>query len=230
MTFNPAAAQTVIQYIQPLGLKTVLEFGNQRYTANRIVEANSTKEFYLSRGFDEYTALDVNDEMDAVIVDLNDPETIYKAIDFGKLLAEYDLVTNIGTTEHIFNQYSCFRIAHDLCREGGFIYHQLPFTPWVNHGLYNYNPIFFDALAYANDYRLDKFVLCDREFNTLEIPYEELMKEKRPDMLEFGVFKMNANVLCNVIFQKVRNSPFKIPFQLKYRNDIKSKDLKNKYA
>src|SRR6185436_17673571 len=39
---------------------------------------------------------------------------------------QFDLVTNAGDTEHVFNQVNCFTAIHDLTRVGGVMCHQLP--------------------------------------------------------------------------------------------------------
>src|SRR5580765_1984935 len=135
----------------------VVEFGNQRYGAKGVVKgtekATTTAEFYKALGFTEYLALDVNTEMGAQIIDLNEPAT-------ARVQGQFDLVTNNGTGEHIFDQASVFRNAHDLCKLAGVMLHVLPFSPWINHGFYCFNPILFRDLAAANGYRV-MFVVID---------------------------------------------------------------------
>jgi hypothetical protein len=226
MTFNPSAALTIgtIQEFIPEP-KKVVEFGNQRYTASRVKEASSTKDFYNKLGI-EYNAIDVNTERDSIIMDLN-----YDLREKYGYNEKFSLVTNIGTSEHIFNQYTCFLNAHNLCEVGGLMYHQLPFIPWVNHGFFNYNPIFFNALAYANGYEVVMFVVCDREGVTIdEISDDEMFKEKHPHALENALKKIGRNVFCNVVLKKVNDEEFKMPFQGKYLKDIEAADLKEEYV
>lgn len=64
------------------------------------------------------------------------------------------IVTNIGTSEHVANQLNVFKIAHDLMAVGGVSIHTVPFTGWLNHGLFNYHPKFFFSLIVNNRYRL----------------------------------------------------------------------------
>jgi hypothetical protein len=64
------------------------------------------------------------------------------------------IVTNIGTTEHIANQFNAFRTVHDLLKVGGVAVHSVPFTGMLNHGLINYHPKFFVSLIINNRYRL----------------------------------------------------------------------------
>src|SRR3546814_7323570 len=86
--------------------------------------------------------------MGAKVVDLNKP---IKGHHYD-LLGKFDLVTNNGTGEHIFNQDAVFENVHDLAKVGGAMLHILPMSPWVNHGFYNYNPILFRDIAAANRY------------------------------------------------------------------------------
>lgn len=226
MTFNPAAALTIIAISDRVEApKRAVEFGNQRYTAQRVKEASSTKDFYNQLGF-EYNAIDVNTERDSIVMDLN-----YNL--FGKYgyNETFDLVTNIGTSEHIFNQDAVFQNAHNLCKVGGLMYHQLPFTPWINHGLFNYNPIFFSALSYANGYETEMFILCDREGSVIpEMKDEDLFREKRPEVLEKALKDFGKNTFINVVYRKVTDAAFQMPFQGKYLKDIETDDLKGAYV
>lgn len=221
MTFNPAASLFVNELCKIIPEpKTVIEFGNQRYTAQSKFPANSTRDFYERRGF-VYFAIDVNTERDSIIADLNEPVNLQQA---------FYLVTNIGTSEHIFNQYMVFKNAHDLCASGGFMYHQLPFTPWINHGFFNYNPIVFRDIAAANGYDIQAFELTDREGNGFTVPMAELFIEKNPAALEQSVRQAGRNLFCNVVFKKNNDDEFKMPFQGKYKGDIKDKGLQQKYG
>ena len=83
-----------------------------------------------------------------IIADLND----YQVPE--KYLLKFDLVTNLGTSEHIFNQACAFKCMHDFTKVGGYMFHTVPFSGYYNHGLFNYHPIFFLFLANANQYKL----------------------------------------------------------------------------
>jgi hypothetical protein len=76
----------------------------------------------------------------------------------------FDLVTNVGTTEHVFNQLNCFTVLHDLTKINGIMAHAVPSTGFKTHGLYTYPLKFFWRLAYANDYEcLDAWMSLDPE-------------------------------------------------------------------
>jgi hypothetical protein len=66
----------------------------------------------------------------------------------------FDLVANLGSTEHIFDQTNVFRCIHDFAKVGGAFWHSVPVTGYYNHGLYNYHPLFFVFMARANKYEI----------------------------------------------------------------------------
>jgi len=65
-----------------------------------------------------------------------------------------DIVTNIGTTEHVINQLNAFEVVHDLLKIGGVAVHQVPFAGMLNHCFFNYHPKFFYSLIVNNRYIL----------------------------------------------------------------------------
>lgn len=212
MAFNPLMAEVV----KRCPGKSVCEFGNQRYMGPG--NFPSTKAYYQSLGFERYIALDVNEAMDAVIADLNGP------VDLGET---FDLVTNNGTGEHIFDQRSVFENAHNLSHR--WILHILPMGPWVNHGFFNFNPILFRDLAYANGYESQVFI-ANRWGVMADLEDAELFKEKRPVTLETAMSRITGDVSCVAVFEKTTQEPFRLPFQGKYQKDIDNADLKARYG
>jgi len=217
VTFHRLMRKTV-ERIRPLlpVRGRVIEFGNQRYTSDR--DFLTTQAFYESLGF-EYLALDVNENMGAKIVDLNVTGHDLKA----------DLVTNNGTSEHIFNQAAVFQNAHNMSLS--LMLHILPFTPWLNHGFYNYNPILFRDLAAANDYDIVFAAIGNRIGEYSELGSEGFI-EKRPVDLERKVLSlMSGGEVSNIfVFRKTNAKEFRMPFQGKYKKDIQSEDLSEKYV
>jgi SAM-dependent methyltransferase len=137
--------------------------------------------FYEKLGFASYTCIDINGEGGAVRLDLNTTDIISDL----EVDRQFDIVTNHGTTEHVFNQANCFRLMHAWTKPGGLMVHVLPTQDYVNHGFFNYQPVFFHDLAWANS-------------------YEELYHYKESD--QFGV-------LLIVVLRKGANEGFKMPMQ-----------------
>lgn len=141
---------------------TILEFGAQDLcAAPEVVDyvirqhgivppsqpLKTPAEMYATLGFTDYTAIDAGGQNGALLYDLNrDLKTTYG---FDR---QFDVVTNLGTSEHCFNQFQVFKNLHDACRKDGLMIHAVPSQGNANHGFYNYQPRFFADLAAANRY------------------------------------------------------------------------------
>ncbi len=156
--------------------------------------------------------------MDAIIADLNEP------VDLGET---FDLVTNNGTGEHIFDQRRVFENAHNLSHDC--IVHILPMGPWVNHGFFNFNPILFRDLAYANRYNANIWI-ANRVGHSVDLSAEELFREKRPKALEKAMASIGTDVSVVAVFHKTNDDPFRLPFQGKYQRDIADSSLRVRYG
>jgi hypothetical protein len=146
----------------------------------------SAKDWMEAQGF-EYVSIDFDGKFGALKLDLN----VAAATDvyYNGIGPAFDIVTNHGTTEHIFNQANVFQLMHDLTALGGLMIHAVP-TPKFgpSHGFYYYDETIFDDLAFAND-------------------YEILQKYRQPDPYE----------IILVAFKKRTTQPFKMPIQGQYR-------------
>lgn len=222
----------VIERVTPL-LKgaSVCEFGNQRLekSLQAATGLKTTKEFYISKGFSTYIALDVNERMDATIWDLNYP------VDVG-VTGQFDLVTDNGTGEHLFNQYAVWDNHHRLTKQGGLLVKIMPFTPWFNHGFYNFNPIFYRDVAAANKYQWLVFWITDRgNFTPKDLDYSPgsvMFKEKRPyELMKYASSKhWQSDLYMVAVWRKIHEEPFQIPIQGKYKKDISDGKLKLNYG
>lgn len=127
---------------EPRTLK-MCELGNQhvRISARRLTEAKTGKEYFTNLGYD-HTSIDWNGEDGALPLDLRIP------ISDQRLLGSFDILTNSGTTEHVEDQYECFRNLHYLVKAGGLFIHLSPQTgSWAGHGLFYYTFAFYQRLA-----------------------------------------------------------------------------------
>ena len=100
----------------------------------------------------------------------------------------------------------------------------LPFIDWINHGFYNFNPIFFADLAASNNYELIKISLANRngaelklDNNNFSILFEQikphLNNSKFAKMIEIAKEKIGKNILLVVVTKKLSDNDFKIPYQ-----------------
>ena len=92
-----------------------------------------------------YRAIDLHGTAVAEQYDLNRP------LPFSE---QFDVVTNFGTAEHIFNQLQMFKSVHDTTKPGGLMIHSLPNQGCYDHGFYNYHPTFVFDLSQANRYEV----------------------------------------------------------------------------
>ncbi len=198
MSFNPLMG-LLSQAVVPLcgGNRTVLEFGNQTLTVDRsamrrIIDRaaahgqdveglraidrlskterrDQVANFYRHLGATSYTAIDVNDTYGSLVMDLN--RDVGAAYQYRET---FDLVTNSGTGEHIFDQGAVFRNAHQLTEVGGLMIHVMPFVNYVNHGFYSFHPNLYHALASANRYQILGLGIATRDGRgIISIPNQE---------------------------------------------------------
>jgi hypothetical protein len=184
VTFNPLCATAVASTLEILPERpTVLELGNQTFSVppkalasviaslqprgpevvERLTDLAAkpraeqlTESYYRALGFTSYTAIDVNSRYGSTIMDLN--RDVVVAYDFQQT---FDLVTNFGTGEHIFDQRQVYENIHNLTTPNGVMLHIMPFVNWLNHGFYNFHPVLYADLAAANGYRIHRLSLAD---------------------------------------------------------------------
>ncbi len=253
MTFNPVAALNVLECrnIITNDSPKAIDLGCQTPSINKnfisnILKQNlnlnnnqkknldnlknkksfSTKDFFYSIGFEDYKSIDINGEYESFQFDLN--KNISKTYDFNQT---YDLVINNGTGEHVFNQYALFLNFHNLTKIDGIMLNILPFIDWINHGFYNFNPIFFADLAASNNYGIEKISLANRDGAELKLntsDYSIMFEQIKPhrndskfgNMIEIAKTKIGKNIILVVVLKKISDDKFKIPLQGKYLSDI----------
>lgn len=154
-------------------------------------------EVLIDAGFG-YVALDIFDADRTIVFDLNSHSP------GPKLIGKFDLVTNFGTTEHVFNQIEAFRTMHLLLKTDGLSFHDLPFCGFINHGLFRYDPLFFSSLIKSNDYELVR--------RTISTGAEQPVPK---DLIKQGLEESAVkNVGLEVIFSKTANSDFRVPLEM----------------
>jgi hypothetical protein len=159
------------------------------------------KVFYkVFLNYSRIQAIDFHGTPDAAKLDLNHPIA---------LGAQFDVLINGGTAEHVFNVFQFFKTAHDVTRPGGLMLHSMPFCGWVEHGFYNFNPTFYWDLALANQYTI--LVLAYAEVTPPRLMFLK-DREQIIEMSRSGDFGRNA-VLYAVFRKAATESEFRIPIQ-----------------
>jgi len=217
---------------------SVIEMGNQtlknakqrRTIYKRLglkgVEPTSVKEWYQSIGFSSYTAIDVNDDKDAVAMDLN-----LDLVEHYNYTTQHDLVTNNGTGEHVFNQLQVFKTAHNLCKSTGVMIHCLPCFRWLDHGFYNFNPNLFTALATANGYHLSHLWLAQNNMDALHELDPNILHRVETMRMDLALDTWERDVSIVAIMWKRSSREFRMPIQELYGGDnINSDEIGDRYA
>jgi hypothetical protein len=125
---------------------------------------------------------------------------------------KYDLVTNWGMGEHIFNQNTFFKNVHDLTKKDGYMVHMLPFRTRQNHCFYLYTETFIKNLINENEYKL--------------IYSWNIIGDLIPNLNRFSN-GLEKEIWKVFLIKKLNDKPFKTPFQ---RGNIFEDDNKlNKY-
>lgn len=138
---------------------TVCELGDQMMTA--VTPKVPAEGFYRQLGCSRYVCIDGNGRA-SVLADLNDPLprlVVVRGKPEPEELGQFDLVTDFGTGEHIFNQLQVWRTIHDLCKWKGFIALIRPTQGYPDHGFYNVQPTWVTDIAAANGYETVR--LCE---------------------------------------------------------------------
>lgn len=126
----------------------VCELGDQWVTCTdpHVLAADA----YAQMGCGRYVSIDGNGRA-THLADLNAP--LPKAV---LALGPFDLVTDFGTGEHVFDQAQVWRTLHALTRPGGRIVFDRPAQGYPEHGFYNCHETLYRDLAAANDYAIER--------------------------------------------------------------------------
>ena len=140
--------------------------------------------------------------------------------------SHFDLVTNYGTSEHVFNQFNCFRAMHDLTKPGGVIVHEVPSVGYENHGLYTYPIKFFWRLCRDNNYLcLDLWMSRDPLNATPKPDVSDFMWRSNFQVREESDHPVNFYRLARdeyrssdgsiyAILKKIEDAPFQAPLDI----------------
>lgn len=104
---------------------------------------NAQLAFYELFGASRYQSADLSDPRADFPFDLNKPIAIEET---------FDIVTDFGTAEHVFNIGEVYSSIHNLLKVGGIALFTSPTFGFINHGFYNLHPLVFEEMANFNHY------------------------------------------------------------------------------
>lgn len=128
--------------------KTVCDLGAQNNYDQPKLPAPYMSEWWKSKGIKEYMSIDLSGENDSKQWNLSEPLKTTKT---------FDLVMDLGTSEHVKDYYQCFANMDKLCKVGGIIYKENPMTGhWPGHGFHYVTEDFYIQLAKISGYEIWK--------------------------------------------------------------------------
>lgn len=197
------------------GITEVMELGSQDFWCPQNNLVTGLLKAFGQRA-DQYHCVDIDGRVGSLVMDLN-----FDSIP-DEQKGKYDLITNHGTSEHIFNQYNVFKTIHEFARVGGVFVHAVPFTVHLEHGFFNYQPNLFDALARYNSYEtLGVWVGPDWQLASF-IPWD-------PTLLDYLALSSKTTHLLVVVQRKMYDRDFVVPFQEIYE-DMVPDNARSRYS
>ena len=173
----------------------------------------SSKPFYEMLGAEKYSCIDLGGGHGAIPLDLNMPLEDYS------LYGQYDLVTDYGNNEHIFNTAEAYRTMHRLCKQQGFMI--ITQVVYNGNGYYAYDPSFFEGIAAANNYKIlfSSYIIAGKtptstsSQNRFHVP----LSRELLDLVDWT--KVQHIGICYVM-QKQSDSDFNYPYQGKFLSQV----------
>lgn len=169
----------------------------------------SSRALYEMLGIKEYSCIDLNGQHGAVSLDLNFP------LQDASLYNKYDLVTDHGSNEHVFNVAEAYRTMHRLCKKQRLIV--IMQNVYRGNGYYTFDSSFFEGLAATNNYRIifSSYVIDINAANISQdasSQYHIPLSHELLEALDWSKQTIGGIGICYVM-QKQTNDDFKYPYQ-----------------
>jgi|TARA_B110001450_G_C17572241_1_gene461264 hypothetical protein len=163
------------------------------------------KYFYNSLNINDCNNMDINGDHGALVHDLNKP------FEDKNQFNKYDIVTDFGNNEHVFNIGECYRTMHNLTKAGGYmIIHQVVLN---GNGYFNFDEGFFEGIAAANGYKTIYSSYVVRFPDKENISTHDFHIPRNKDLVNILDLSKLESLSIYGVLQKVKNEDFKIPYQ-----------------
>ncbi len=172
----------------------------------------SAKALYELLGAEKYDSFDLNAEHGALAHDLNLP------FEDRSFFEKYDLVTDFGCNEHVFNIAETYKTMHKLCKPGGVI--SIDQGVWKGNGYYQFDLSFFEGMAAANNYRIlfsSYIILCGKTKAGSSLEYHVPLSR---ELLQAIDWAKAGNIRICYVFQKQDSKDFQYPYQGGYMSEV----------
>ena len=171
-----------------------------------------SKYLWEAMGINDYKCIDMDGENNAIVHDLNKP--------FGdkSKFNKFDIVTDFGSCEHVFNVGECYKTMHNLTKPNGYII--IAQATLKGNGYFKFDQSFFEGIAAANNYNViyNSYLITtgsktkSGSWNQFHIPRnEELLKVMDYSKLSQSEKGSYINIYC--VIQKTNEDEFKTPYQ-----------------
>jgi hypothetical protein len=170
--------------------------------AYRAIQSHDRSGFLLRAAGFHYTSLDMFSDSTTMRFDLNTGRLPWR------MRGVFDLVTNLGTAEHVINQYNVFRTMHDALKVGGVALCNVPFYGQANHGFFKYEPKFFTSLAVQNNYQIIDWIMGYLGTSTYWDSYHGMTRALHGTEWE-GRHLGSSDM--TIIWQKTQRGRFQVP-------------------
>ena len=182
----------------------------------------SSKHLYKALGLDDYSSIDLNGEHGAIVYDLNKP------FDDKSLFNKFDITTDFGSCEHVFNISECYNTMHKLTKPGGYLI--IAQATVKGNGFFTFDESFYEGIAAANGYKIiysSYFVQTGEKtengsFHEFHIPRNSKLLNVL-DHVKLRNPEKNTGIGIYGVFQKVNDDKFHMPQQ----GGISNKDVYN---
>ena len=105
-----------------------------------------SKDYFESLGI-KHLSFDITGKQGSISVDLG--------TELKEHWNQFEIVANFATSEHVKDEYNCFKNIHNFCKIGGSIAHAIPReNSWPGHCYHYYSAEFFNELALACGYEI----------------------------------------------------------------------------
>jgi len=170
-------------------------------------DRKSIKVFWEALGVNNYHCIDLNGKDNSIKFDLNNPYNDKKHLN------KYDLVTDIGNNEHVFNVGEAYKTMYNLCNVNGYMW--IFQSVYNGNGFFNYDISFFEGFALANELGIvySAYIVNTSDYDQYLIPADKEL---------FNVINLNkvTSIDITYIFKKNFNKKFRYYNQYQYGKKI----------
>ena len=173
----------------------------------------TAKNLYSDLGIKDYTSIDISAEHNSLKVDLNN-EFLDKSY-----YNKFDLVTDFGSCEHVFNVAECYKTIHKITKKNGLII--ICQAVYGGNGYFTFDKPFLEGIAAANNYEIIHSSYTVSSSNlTKNGSAKQYNIPLSKDLLD--TLKTNKDFDCgiNMVLKKKHDAEFKTPYQGNLLKDL----------